>query len=252
MKIPELITFTESKGIYGDIITNLFKQIDELKIYCANLKETQFPFVLIDNQKRNDVLSIKKKKNMTTFVPQDVMDEMLSGKIAYYSPGRKYSYDQFVKMYKLAHSWITSFQLKNHSILHKNRLSPFTMTDSWFNVLRHNHKEDESFLTNTKIFTNASATRNVFGGVAVNTTVPSEKNDKLAPNMAMSKGNGMNSGLTSSLVEMYVSPRILKHREENKHQYPYTKYPCLLGEVGNTNVNEGKTKEMKNVSDQCK
>ena len=47
-EIPCYVTFSEGGGINGSILTEIFRRLDELKIYETDRKEGMIPFVLLD------------------------------------------------------------------------------------------------------------------------------------------------------------------------------------------------------------
>ena len=48
IKIPVLITFTESSGIDGPTLTEVFKRIENLKLYEEDRRKGMIPFCLLD------------------------------------------------------------------------------------------------------------------------------------------------------------------------------------------------------------
>ena len=56
IEVPAYITFSESGGISATILTNIFRRLDDLKIYDEDRRQGRIPFVLLDgHQSRFDV-----------------------------------------------------------------------------------------------------------------------------------------------------------------------------------------------------
>ena len=60
IEVPALIAFSESGGISGEILTNIFRHLDNLDIYKADRDDGLIPFVLLDgHQSRFDLEFLK-------------------------------------------------------------------------------------------------------------------------------------------------------------------------------------------------